>query len=196
MLSSHPAAPRIAAPIESRLFAQAHREFDVLVTPHVASLRRACFVLADSREASEDLLQNVLVQAYLYRHTFRGPGSALGWLRGIARNEWMETVRTTARRRGLVQHAVARAELPESDWLTARFAVDPETCAVVDQDLSWMRATLRGLPEEFRAVLVLCDIEEMSHDEAAEALHIPIGTVKSRQARARARMRRARDTMH
>jgi len=158
------------------------------VSPLIPSVFRLCLALADSRAAAEDLLQSSLVRAYAHRASFRGDGSLTAWLCCIARNEHAEQVRQTARRRGLVRGALERFGQLFEDW-----AGTPETCPddslAIAEDSESVLSALRELPESYRTAVWMCDVEEMSYQAASESLGIPIGTVKSRHARGRTKLR-------
>lgn len=158
------------------------------VSPLIPSVFRLCLALADSRAAAEDLLQSALVRAYAHRAGFRGEGSLTAWLCCIARNEHAEQVRQTARRRGLVRSALERFGALFEDWSGVP-VICPDDNLASAEDSEELLSALRKLPESYRAAVWMCDVEEMSYQEASEALGIPVGTVKSRHARGRGKLR-------
>ncbi len=163
-------------------------EFSRMAAPLTAPLFRLCLALCNSREEAEDLLQNALVKAFVHREAYRGDAPFLSWLYGIVRNERAETVRTAARRRGLIRNAVERFGLLFEDLVASGHA-SPESTAIQTQDADEILARVRDLPEAYREVVWMCDVEELSYELVAQALSIPLGTVKSRHARGRARLR-------
>lgn len=158
------------------------------VAPLIPTLYRLCLALADSTSAAEDLLQSALVRAYVHRESFRGDGALNAWLSCIVRNEHTELVRQTARRRGLVRAAIARFGEIFEHWSGAP-EPEPELTLSIAEDSESVLAALRELPEQYRSAVWMCDVEEMSYPAASEALGVPIGTVKSRHARGRAKLR-------
>ncbi|WP_104983013.1 RNA polymerase sigma factor [Sorangium cellulosum] len=170
------------------LLGESRAQFESAVRPTLPRLYRFCVSLCGDRDRADDLFQNVLLKAYLHASAFEGRSDLGVWLCGIARNEYLEARRTEARRRGLLDRLVEactevlgvarRAEVPS-----------PEATAILNQDTGALLACLQELPEEFRTVVVLCDIEELGYDHVADLLGIPKGTVKSRHARGRARLR-------
>jgi len=158
------------------------------VSPLIPSVFRLCLALADNRAAAEDLLQSSLVRAYAHRDSFRGEGSLTAWLCCIARNEHAEQIRQTARRRGLVRAAIDRFGQLFEDWSSAPEA-KPDDSLEIAEDSESVLAALAELPETYRSAVWMCDVEEMSYQAASEALGIPIGTVKSRHARGRIKLR-------
>jgi RNA polymerase sigma-70 factor (ECF subfamily) len=187
--------PNAAAEVDERLArgaAWTREAFGKAIAPHIPSLFRLCITLSDSRSEAEDLLQNALVKAYQHRHSFRGDSSLLGWLYGIARHEHAEHVRSHARRRGLVREALDRFGVLFEDW-TARDEPSPESWLLSGESTEQLLSALRQVSEPYRAVVWMCDVEEMSYEEVAEALAIPLGTVKSRHARGRAQVKKMLD---
>jgi len=175
--------------------AWSREDFARAVRPLFPPLLRLCRTLADTPEAAEDLLQNALVKAYQHRASYRAESPLLGWLYGIVRNEHMDSVRHTARRRGLVREALERFGTLFEDWFGNENG--PSPLPTPERSLELLRNTesvlscVRGLPEPYRTVVWLCDIEELSYQEVSEALSLPLGTVKSRHARGHARLRTA-----
>ncbi len=164
-------------------------QFHEAVTPLVPRLFRLALALSGDESQAEDLLQAGLIRAYRRRSSFLGSGSLLGWLCQIVRNEHIDHRRKEARRRSLFDAARECADfLVEA---VARSTTDPEEWICETDAASHLLACLQEVPEVYRVVLVLCDIEEMSHSEAAEVLGIPTGTVKSRQLRGRRHLKKA-----
>jgi len=176
---------------ESRVWSR--EEFSRAVRPLFPALLRLCRTLADTPESGEDLFQNALVKAYQHRDSYRAEAPLLGWLYGIVRNEHMDMVRHTARRRSLVRDALERFGTLFEDWFGDANGPspnpNPERSLELLRDTESVLACVRALPEPYRTVVWLCDIEELSYQEVSEALSLPIGTVKSRHARGHARLR-------
>jgi len=170
-------------------------DFARAVRPLFPPLLRLCRTLSDTPEAAEDLLQNALVKAYQHRASYRAEAPLLGWLYGIVRNEHMDIVRHTARRRGLVRDALDRFGTLFEDWFSSETGPNslpnPERSLELMRDTESVLAGVRALPEPYRTVVWLCDIEELSYQEVSETLSLPLGTVKSRHARGHARLRTA-----
>ena len=131
-------------------------------------LRRLCGSHADA----DDLAQETFVAAWSGLAGFRRSESLRSWLCGIAYRKWL------THRRSEVRRQAREAQ-----------AADPDGQAAHGSDARLdARAALAALPEEQRAVLALCLAAEFSHAEAAEALGLPLGTVKSHVTRGRARL--------
>jgi RNA polymerase sigma-70 factor (ECF subfamily) len=156
--------------------------FGVIFDRHGSTLLRFLARRVDPAEA-EDLLGEVFRIAFERRPAFdRDRDSARPWLYGIAANLVAKHYRSETRRlRALARAGAAR--VPDED--PAERAV-----AAADAGARWPRVVdaIGGLPEPERQVLLLFAWEELSYDEIAAALGVPVGTVRSRLSRARARL--------
>ncbi|MBL0179123.1 MAG: sigma-70 family RNA polymerase sigma factor [Gemmatimonadetes bacterium] len=152
--------------------------FETEALPHLDTLYRVALRLTTNPAAAEDLVQDTMLRALRAWGSFRPGSNARAWLVTILRNQFITGWRS-ARRGAQPVDVEAIPELPDladPDPEGRFFAelVDDEVLAALDQ-----------LPEEFREVVVLSDLEGMPYAEVAEALGIPLGTVKSRIFRAR-----------
>jgi RNA polymerase sigma-70 factor (ECF subfamily) len=151
-----------------------------LIEPHVPGLRRfARALLRGDRHSADDLVQDCLERALSRWHLRRAEGNLRGWLYTILYNRFLSD-QHRQRRRGVHDALleVAEAELPGVDG--------GQVSALARRDL--LRA-FAALPEEQRSVLVLIAVEDLSYEEAARVLGVPIGTVMSRLSRGRERLR-------
>lgn len=173
---------------ESLAEPSARRCFEAAVEPLLPRLHRFCLALCRSRQEAEDLLQDSLVRAFLHRDS-RDSDSWLGWLCGIARHQFLEQRRSQARRRSLLDSVLEGA----SSVLGSLFSggieqPDPEARLCRAEEAERVLACLHALPEKFRLVVLLCDVEDLDYEEVARVLGVPLGTVKSRHSRGRARL--------
>ncbi|BDZ57111.1 hypothetical protein GCM10025872_07680 [Barrientosiimonas endolithica] len=132
---------------------------------------------------AEDLTHDVFVRVFRSLHSYR-PGTFEGWLHRITTNVFLDKMRRKQRIRFDALADDAAARLPSRE-------VGPEqqlTDAQFDDDV---QRALDALPPDFRAAVVLCDIEGLSYDEIAATLGIKLGTVRSRIHRGRAQLRDA-----
>jgi RNA polymerase sigma-70 factor, ECF subfamily len=152
-----------------------------LIEAHIPGLRRfACGLLRGDREGADDLVQDCLERALSRWHLHRAEGNLRGWLYTILYNRFLSDQQR--RKRQGVHDPLTEAvetELPQ-----IRGGQDQ---ALEHRDLLRAFATL---PEEQRSVLLLVAVEELSYEEAARVLGVPIGTVMSRLSRGRERLRR------
>lgn len=146
------------------------------------------FAMLGNRAQAEDATQESFVKAFQALHTFRG-ASFRAWLLKIVTNSAYDVLRRSHRHptQPLLPEDENGEEVESAAWL-ADSASDVQE-VVERQELSkQIYQALGELPEAFRSVLTLIDVNEMDYTEAAEALNIPLGTVKSRLARARLQM--------
>ena len=162
--------------------------FQDLVRPLLPRMYQVCLAFTGHRQDAEDLLQQALVSAYMHRDSCvaRDLGFS-GWLYVIIRNEFYETWRKKKRRDSLWDKFLQHVGVQEKD--TEVPYEDPEKQAMRNDTIVQLLAGMRRLNEGQRDVLVMCSVAEFSHDEAARLLGLPVGTVKSRHARALVAMR-------
>jgi RNA polymerase sigma-70 factor (ECF subfamily) len=150
-----------------------------LIEAQIPGLRRfACALLRGDREAADDLVQDTLERALTHWDLRRSPGNLRGWLYTILYNRFLSN-QHRVRRRGPHGALTEEAELPGTDG--------GQHSALEHRDL--LRA-FAALPEEQRAVLLLIGVEDLSYQDAARVLGVPVGTVMSRLSRGRERLRR------
>jgi RNA polymerase sigma-70 factor, ECF subfamily len=151
------------------------RTFDVL--GQLGSLRRYARSLVRNADEAEDLVHDALVRAYERKSSFRRGANLRTWLLSIVHNAHIDRLRKS--KSMMRRHNEA--------------AVDIEPAIPADQEhavrLKQVRDAFFNLPEEQREALHLVAIEDLSYQEAASALGIPVGTLMSRISRARAQLR-------
>ena len=158
----------------------AMREKTSLIEAHIPGLRRfASALLRGDRQGADDLVQDCLERAVSRWHLRRAEGDVRGWLYTILYNRFLSE-RRRRRRRGVPDTVfeVGRAEMQGVDG--------GQDWALEHRDL--LRA-FAALPEGQRSVLLLIGIEDLSYEQAARVLGVPIGTVMSRLSRGRERLR-------
>jgi len=152
------------------------RRVQELVDAHYDSLFRYAYRLSGSATDAEDLTQAAFCQAQMQLHQLRDPDRAKPWLFTILRNGYLHRLRSEKARRMVPLDAVG--DLPE------RAAV-PE----LEVEPQQLQRALDELPEPFRTPVILFYFEEFSYRDIAEQMDVPIGTVMSRLARAKAHLR-------
>ena len=157
-------------------------EIAALVEPHVPALRRYAWALLRDDDAADDLVQDCLERAIGRWHLRRRDGDLRAWLFAILRNRFISGLRQKARR---------GVHLSPDDMMVA------PSSAATQEDRMVVRDVLSGLdalPEEQRSVLLLVSVEDLSYQDAARVLDVPVGTVMSRLSRARERLRQYLET--
>lgn len=162
--------------------------FNILVLHYQNLLFGIALRLLHDEDAAADALQEAFISAFRKFHTFRG-GSLRSWLARVVVNACYDEMRQKRRQRSVPLEQVNSAgeEIESGSWLVDPRA-GPEECFERGELDHAVQAALRTLPALYRTVLVLVDVEGLSYEEAAAAMHIPVGTVKSRLARARLQM--------
>lgn len=170
-----------------RYLAGETKAFDQLVYRTQNRLYASILRIVGSREEAMDVLQETYLKVFRNIHRFERGCPFYSWVYRIAVNQAISSKR---RRRHTGQSISAR---DESDYLEPP---DPEsTDTTLDKLLihernSIIEKTLQSLPAAQRAVLVMCDFDDLRYDEIASVLGIPIGTVRSRIHRAREELRK------
>src|SRR5262252_4658768 len=152
-----------------------------IVRAHSARVYRLAYRLTGNQHDAEDLTQEVFVRVFRSLSSYT-PGTFEGWLHRITTNLFLDTARRRQRIRfeGLGDETAARL----GDG--GRSPADAFDDRHLDGDI---QAALKALAPEYRAAVILCDIEGLSYEEIAAALGIKLGTVRSRIHRGRAQLR-------
>ena len=157
--------------------------WEEVVEEHSARVYRLAYRLTGNVHDAEDLTQDVFVRVFRSLHTYQ-PGTFEGWLHRITTNVFLDKMRRKQRIRFDALSDEAAARLP------SRGSGPEQTFADTHLDDDVQRA-LDALSPDFRAAVVLCDIEGLSYEEVAATLGIKLGTVRSRIHRGRAQLREA-----
>jgi RNA polymerase sigma factor (sigma-70 family) len=158
--------------------------FEAQVLPHLDAAYRYARWLCGSPSDADDVVQEAVLRAFRGFDGLRGDARA--WLLTIVRN-CHATALKQRRRRGFVP-LPEEQDLQEASAMTAT-APGPEAVAIGQDEGRSLERLLAGLPEPHREVLVLREIEELDYREIAAVTNVPIGTVMSRLARARASLK-------
>ncbi len=158
-------------------------DWESIVEEHSDRVFRLAMRLTGNRHDAEDLTQEVFVRVFRSLHTYT-PGTFEGWLHRITTNLFLDQARRKQRIRfdALSDERAARlaSSSPAPDLAYADQMLDDDVAAA-----------LASLPPDFRAAVVLCDIEGLSYEEIAEIMGAKLGTVRSRIHRGRALLRTA-----
>jgi RNA polymerase sigma-70 factor (ECF subfamily) len=161
-------------------------DFRKLILPHLdAAYNLARFFTRDTT-LSEDVVQDAVIRAYRGFAGFRGD-SPKAWLLAIVRNCCRTAVSAPTSMAGLTVHESGFSDEDSMELRNARDPnPDPEQQAIQQDEIGRVRSAIEAIPEPFREVVVLRDMEDLSYAEIAEVTGAPIGTVMSRLARGRA----------
>ncbi|HXG94173.1 MAG TPA: sigma-70 family RNA polymerase sigma factor [Blastocatellia bacterium] len=154
--------------------------FEQTVLPHLAAAYNLARWLTRNDADAEDVVQEAYLRAFKFYGGFRG-GDSRSWLLTIVRNTcytWMQRNRS---------HELA-TDFYDEVYSIRDESLDPEIRLLQSADSQMLKQALEELPAEFREVLVLRELEEMSYKEIADIANVPLGTVMSRLARARKRL--------
>ena len=147
---------------------------------HGRFLYNVAYRLTGNDDDAYDLVQEALLRVRKGLETYQ-PGSMEGWLSRIVTNVFLDEVRRKRRRPVEVMPDDPERLLPSAP------GADEPTDRLSDD----VQAALRRLPEDFRTAVVLCDVVGLSYEEIAEAISVPVGTVRSRIHRGRRLLRTA-----
>lgn len=151
--------------------------FEGLIVAHIPHLRRYARALTGELTRADDLVQDTLERAWIKFHLWQPTLELRPWLFTIMHNIFVNQVRASARRE--------QAALSEEDALNLESRPNQSDML----ELGDVVACLERLPIEQREVLLLVSLEDLSYTEVGQILSIPVGTVTSRLARARARLK-------
>ncbi|MER6911512.1 RNA polymerase sigma factor SigE [Streptomyces sp. NPDC000594] len=157
--------------------------WEEIVSTHSGRVYRLAYRLTGNQHDAEDLTQEVFVRVFRSLSTYT-PGTFEGWLHRITTNLFLDMVRRKQRIRFDALGDDAAERLPSREPSPQQVFNDTHFDADVQQALD-------TLAPEFRAAVVLCDIEGLSYEEIAATLGVKLGTVRSRIHRGRSHLRKA-----
>jgi len=157
-------------------------EFERLALEHIDALYNFAVYLTRNPPEADDLVQETYLRAFRFADRFT-PGTHLrAWLFQILRNTFLTFYRLRERESALAEDGVPA-------WDAPMFHDAPEESSGAVEAHTDLERALRRLPEEFRTVLLLAEVEGMPLEEVARVMECPVGTVKSRIFRAKERLR-------
>jgi RNA polymerase sigma-70 factor (ECF subfamily) len=156
--------------------------FEDLALPLFDQLYNFAHWLTQDKSEAEDLVQETYAKALRGFSSFQAGTNFRAWMYRILRNSFLGS------RTGLKTMVVLDEESGES---LPTENVTPEVLLLEQANREMVQQALEGLPVQFREILLLCEVEEMSYQEISEALAVPMGTVMSRLYRARQALRTA-----
>ncbi len=168
------------------------RAFEAMVAHDWERFHRYAYRLCGGHaDDAEDLLSETLIDAFRAFDTYRGEGFDRWFFRMITTNRIDMARRAKVRRADSLDSAYENDGELQAREIADDLATTPERRLLDPIYSEEVQRSLDALPEDFRACLLLCDVEGMDYQEIATTLSIPVGTVRSRIHRARHQMRKA-----
>jgi RNA polymerase sigma-70 factor (ECF subfamily) len=163
---------------------QKQEDFEEEIIPHLDALYNFALRLTSDPNDAEDLVQDTIVKAFRFFICYDKGTNAKAWLFRILKNSYINNYRKQSKQPNQVDYdevatfyETIRAERTDTSDLEDRMFRE-----LIDDDIS---NALEELPEDFRTVVLLCDIEGFTYEEIANMLDVPIGTIRSRLHRGR-----------
>lgn len=164
-------------------------EFEAIYREHSDYVYNLAFRLTGHPGEADDLLQDAFLRAFRYLDGYAG-GSLRGWLRRIVVNLFMTRCRTRSRQTHVSLDAQdEKGRSRKVDEALRDASGDPAWCMEQGSLDGRLQMSLEAIPEEFRTALILREVDDLSYEQIASLMGVPIGTVRSRLARARAMLR-------
>lgn len=157
------------------------QRFEALVMPHLEAAYNVARWMTRNASDAEDIAQEAMLRAFRFFDTFRGEDGRV-WLLTIVRNTYLTWIRRQAPQQN-------SAEFDERIHTDLEAAVTPERSVLAQAKSEDVRRAIEQLPPEYREVILMREIEELSYKEMAAITQSPLGTVMSRLSRARSMLR-------
>ena len=155
--------------------------FEAVVMPHLDSAYNLARWMTRNPSDAEDVAQEALLRAFRFFDGFRGEDGRV-WLLTIVRNTYFTWIRRSAPQQN-------SAEFDEHLHTDLELSLTPESDVLRRATVEQVRRAIESLPLEYREVVLMRELEEMSYKEIAAATESPLGTVMSRLSRARSMLR-------
>ena len=161
-----------------------HEEFQREMLPHMDIIYNYSLYLTGNRNDANDLLQETFLKAYRFFSRFEQGTNAKAWLYRIMRNTYINTYRKLKRSPDTVEYdeQLSPYQMVPVDSEEKMDVRGRDVREIFDDEIA---VAIASLPEKFKSVVILRDVENLPYEEIAEALGVPIGTVRSRLHRAR-----------
>lgn len=162
--------------------------FESELMPHVQSLYHFAYRLAGDEDDANDLVQDTYLKAYRFIKSYERGSNAKAWLFRILKNSFINNYRKASKEPNKVDYEEAETYL-QTGKAAYSDTLDGSEKMFRNMMGDEVSRAMHSLPVDFRAVIILCDIEEFTYEEIAKIVDIPIGTVRSRLHRARKMLR-------
>ena len=161
-----------------------NRRFQQEMIPHMDLLYNYAFFLTGNRNDADDLLQETYLKAFRFFDKFETGTNAKAWLYRIMRNAYINEYRRLKRLPDLVEYdeRLSAYQMDGREQQSLNDFARTVDMKMFDDEIA---GALSSLPEKFKSVIVLRDVQDLPYEEIAEALEIPVGTVRSRLHRGR-----------
>jgi len=160
------------------------QDFNDEILPHFDALYNFALRLTSDPNDAEDLVQDSIVKAFRFFSSYEKGTNAKAWLFRILKNSYINSYRKQSSKPQEIDYdevasfyETIRAERTDSSDLEDKMFRE-----LIDDDLT---RALEEIPEDFRTVVLLCDVEDFTYEEIANMLDVPIGTIRSRLHRGR-----------
>lgn len=160
------------------------KDFRSEMIPHLDSLYNFAIRLTTDPTEAEDLVQDTIVKAYRFFHSYEKGTNAKAWLFRILKNSYINNYRKKSKQPHQVDYDEVSA-FYETVRSEQSDTTDMEDIMYRDMLDDQVTRALERLPEDFRTVVLLCDVEGFTYEEIANMLDVPIGTIRSRLHRGR-----------
>lgn len=163
---------------------QKQEDFEEEIIPHLDAMYNFALRLTSDPNDAEDLVQDTIVKAYRFFSSYEKGTNAKAWLFRILKNSYINNYRKKSKQPNQVDYDEVSSfyETIRADRTDTSDLEDRMFRELIDDDIS---NALEELPEDFRTVVLLCDVEGFTYEEIANMLDVPIGTIRSRLHRGR-----------
>ena len=163
---------------------QKYSDFDSEILVHMSALKSFALKMTNDEEDAEDLVQETLLKAFRFFDKFQKGTNSKAWLFQIMKNSFINNYRKTTREPGKVDYDDVQNfyETIKADEVKSKHSENDAFSDVLDDEIA---TALSVLPDDFRTIVFLSDIEGYTYEEIADFMDCPIGTVRSRLHRAR-----------
>jgi RNA polymerase sigma-70 factor (ECF subfamily) len=163
---------------------QKQEDFQEEIIPHLDAMYNFALRLTSDPNDAEDLVQDTIVKAFRFFSSYEKGTNAKAWLFRILKNSYINNYRKKSKQPSQVDYDEVSSfyETIRADRTDTSDLEDRMFRELIDDDIS---NALEELPEDFRTVVLLCDVEGFTYEEIANMLDVPIGTIRSRLHRGR-----------
>jgi len=171
-------------PLQAYSEKEKYQIFDTEFMPHIDSMYNFAYRLTMDEDEAKDLVQDTYLKSFRFISSFQRGTNAKAWLFRILKNSFINDYRKKSKEPAKLDYQEVET-FYNSDEADSDITIDLRVETVQDMIGDEIANALNSLAVDFKAVIILCDIEGFTYEEMAKILDIPIGTVRSRLHRAR-----------